>query len=426
MAVLVQNIWRILLMVGLLVCSAFFSGSETAFFNISRRQLQDFGKSPNRLENMAASLLLLPNRLLTTILLCNMMINVLYFAFGSVLSINLGKNIHPAIAGITAVVTFLALLLFGEMLPKSIAYCNSRRFCLAATPICYLFVRVLAVLLAVFETVVVKPSVRLLTFNPGGNEKAKSVNVNLLRTLIETSRKEGLISKDENELLLEVIEFSHLKVRHVMKPRVDMLAGEISESPEKFRRMMHEKNLTKMPVYSGNIDNIVGMIRMRQLLLEPGESISKLMVKMDFVPEHKSVESMIKYFQKSGRDMAIAVDEYGGIAGQVLLEDIIDDLIDPILEKREHIDPIEQIGPMEYRLAGNLAIHDWAHAFGLDPGKSRMATVGGFMASLLGSMPKPGDVANLSNVRLTVEKVSKHRIDSLLLSFEPLSSEKSE
>lgn len=426
MAFLVQNIWRILLMVGLLVCSGFFSGSETAFFNISRRQMQGFHTSKNRLENMAASLLLVPNRLLTSILLCNMMINVLYFAFGSVLSINLGKSIHPAIAGVTAVASFLALLLFGEMLPKSIAYCNSRRFCLAATPICYLFVRVLAPLLAVFETVVVKPAVRLLTFHPGGVKKAESVNANLLRTLIETSRKEGLIGKDENELLLEIIEFSHLKVRHVMTPRVDMLAGEICESPDNILRMMYENKLTKMPVYSKEIDNIVGMIRLRQLLLEPDKPISKLMVKIDFVPEHKSVESMIKFFQKRGIDTAIAVDEYGGIAGQVQLEDIIDDLIDPILDKREHLDPIEQIGPMEYRLAGNLAIHDWAHAFGLIPGKSRMSTVGGFMASLLGSMPKAGDVAYLSNVKLTVEKVSRHRIDSLLLSFEPLSSDKLE
>ena len=426
MAVLLQNIWRIGVMLLLLLCSAFFSGSETAFFNISRKQIQTLRSSANRLENLAASLIQIPNRLLTSILSGNMIVNVLFFAFASVLSINLGKGIGPAAAGAAAVLSFMSLLLFGEMLPKSLAYSNSKRFCLAATPICYLFVRILAPLLGAFESVVVKPAVRLFAFEPGRGALSKEVNVNLLRELIESSRKEGLISKDENQLLLEILEFSHLKVRHVMRPRVDMLAAEVSEPPANLRRLMHQNNVTKIPLYSGDIDNIVGMIHLRKLLLQGDMPVEEMLDKIQFVPEQKTVESLIELFQQSGTDMVIAVDEYGGIAGQVLLDDIIDELIEPIMERSTHTEPIEQIGPMEYRLAGDLAIHDWAHAFGIDPGKSRLATMGGFTASLLEKIPRPGDVAYLKNMKLTVEKVGKHRIESLIVTFESIADNNSD
>ena len=422
MAVFLANIWRIILMLLLLCCSAFFSGSETAFFNVSRRRLQAFATSAHRLENMAARLLRMPNRLLTSILLGNMTVNVLYFALASVLAINLAQSIHPAAAGIIGAVSFMLLLLFGEMLPKSLAYSNSTRFCLAATPVCYVFVRLLAPLLALFEFVVVKPSVRMLTFQPRRHIDGMQANVSRLKMLIEASRKRGLITPDENQLLLEILEFSHLKVRHVMRPRVDMQACEISTAGPDVRRIMSEKNLTKMPVYTRRLDDMVGFVHIRKLLLEPDKPIGKLLEKIHFVPEQKTVESLIGFFQDQRTDMAVVVDEYGGIAGQVLLTDIIDELIGPIAEQPTGA-AIEQIAPGQYRIAGNLAIHDWAEAFGIDPGKSRLATVGGFTAALLGSIPAPGDVAHLKNITLTVEKVKKHRIETLILTLEPVTEQ---
>ena len=405
----------------LLCCSAFFSGSETAFFNVSRRRMQAFAGSARRLENMAARLLRMPNRLLTSILLGNITVNVLYFALASVLAINLAQSIHPAAAGIVGVVSFIALLLFGEMLPKSLAWSNSTRFCLAATPVCYVFVRLLAPLLALFEFAVVKPTVRMLTFHPQPDTDGMEANVSRLKTLIEASRKQGLITANENQLLLEILEFSHLKVRHVMRPRVDMQACEISTAARDVRRIMSENNLTKMPVYTRQLDDMAGFVHIRKLLLEPDKPVKDLLEKIHFVPEQKTVESLIGFFQEQRTDMAVVVDEYGGIAGQVLLEDIIDELIGPIAEQPTDTaaTAIEQIAPTQYRIAGNLAIHDWAEAFGIDPGKSRLATVGGFTAALLGSIPAPGDVAHLKNITLTVEKVKKHRIQTLILTLEP-------
>jgi CBS domain containing-hemolysin-like protein len=420
MAVWLANIWRIVLMLGLVCCSAFFSASETAFFNVSRRQRQAFHASHNRLEKTAARLLRIPNRLLTSILLGNMTVNTLYFSLSSVLAIQLGQGVHPAAGGVAAALCFTILLLFGEMLPKSLAYSHSIRFSLVATPFCYVFVRVLAPLLAAFEWVIIKPAVRLLTFGADRGLRARPANVDQLKILIETTRREGLITRDENQLLLEILEFNRLKVRHVMRPRVDMPACDVAEPPEHIRRAMHRNRLTKMPLYSRDIDNMVGIIHMRKLLLEPDKPLQSLLDPVDFVPEQKTVESLIQFFRQRGCDMAVVVDEYGGIAGQVLLDDIISELIEPLTDKHEQAPPIEQLGPMRYRMAGDLAIHDWAEAFGIESEKSRFATIGGFVAGRLGRIPRPADAVDLDHVKLTVEKVRKRRIETLILTLEPI------
>jgi len=420
MAVWLANIWRIVLMLGLLCCSAFFSGSETAFFNLSRRQRQAFRASHNRLEKTAARLLRIPNRLLTSLLLGNNMVNIFYFALSSVLAFNLGEMIHPVAAAVTAAISFMVLLLFGEMLPKSLAYSHCLRFCLMATPFCYVFVRAMAPLVAVFEWFIVKPSVRLLTLGAGGRRQPTSVDQ--LKVVIETTRKEGLISRDENRLLLEILDLSNLKVRHVMRPRVDMPACDVATPVETIRSMMHRDRQTKMPLYSGNIDNIVGIIHIRKLLLEPDKPLAKLLDPIDFVPEQKTVESLIQSFRQHGSDMAIVVDEYGGIAGQVLLDDIVAELIEPLTSTHEP-PPIEQLGPMQYRLAGDLPLHNWARAFGVEPQRIHVATLGGFVASRLGKLPRPGDIVRLEHLKLTVEKIQKRRIETVILTLERIRGE---
>ncbi len=181
---------------------------------------------------------------------------------------------------------------------------------------------------------------------------------------------------------------------------------------------MQVNHLTKLPVYVGSIDNIVGMVHLRQLLLKPDASLDKIVQKVNFVPEQKTVESLLEFFRRSQTDMAVVVDEYGGIAGSVRLEDIAEELFGQ-MEAVSHTEPIKQTGPFEYRLSGNLAIHDWVEVFGIDLVETRLATVGGLVTALLGKIPKSGDVTCLKNLKFTVEKMQKHRIETLILTLEP-------
>ena len=127
----------------------------------------------------------------------------------------------------------------------------------------------------------------------------------------------------------------------------------------------------------------------------------------------------LESFRKTHTDTAIAVDEYGGIAGSVCLEDIVEELLGPI-EGADGIEPIELIGPLKYRLAGNLSIHDWSDTFGIDPAQSRLATIAGLVIALLGKIPKTGDEVCLKNLKFTVEKVRKHRIETIILTMEQI------
>ena len=408
-----EHLFLIFFMAILLFCSAFFSGSETAFFNLSRRTIRQFSQSQAKLERLTAKTLANPNQFLTALLFGNMLVNVLYFAITSMVSFQLGRSAGSAAGTMVAVIGFILLLLFGEMLPKSLAYANTRQFCLFSAPACYLFLKIFNPLLVAIETVIVQPAIRLFV-RP---QKRKGVSINQLKMLLDSSRQQGLISSHENQLIAEILKFSFLKVRHVMQPRVEMPACSIKTPVKTAIHDILEKNLVKIPVYTKSIDSVVGFVHLRDLFLYPDRPLSTLVRTVQFVPEQKSVESLVDFFHKTRTDTAIVVDEYGGVAGWVDLDDVMEQLLGPLEETAEN-KPIEQIGPMEYRLQAALSIHEWMEAFGIDLQEERAVTIGGFVITLLGRIPKEGDVVVFQNIKFTVEQVEKHRIQSIILTLE--------
>ncbi|HUT45513.1 MAG TPA: hemolysin family protein, partial [Sedimentisphaerales bacterium] len=405
---------KIVLMLILLAGSAFFSGSETAFINLSPRQIRLFDKSEHKLQKLVARLLGKRRQLLNCFLLGNMTVNVLFYAVSSVLIIRL-KDYGGLAAAFAALLSFVGVLLFGEILPKSLAYANSKTFCVAAALPAYLCLQILGPVELVFKVTILEPTLRLLL---GPARHPKAITVGEFKSLIETTRKQGLITADENRLFTEVIELGFLKVRHVMRPRVDMIACNVTESSAAAREKMKKNHLTRLPVYARSIDNIIGLVHLRQILLRGEVPLDKIVQDVNFVPEQKTVESLLEFFRRSRTDMAIVVDEYGGIAGSVRLEDIAEELLGQI-EPTSQTEPIEQTGPFEYRLSGNVAIHDWADVLGINLAETRMVTIGGLVTALLGKMPGNGDIAYLKNLKFTVEKVRKRRIETLILTLEP-------
>jgi putative hemolysin len=405
---------KIILMLVLLAGSAFFSGAETAFTNLSPRQIRLLEKSGHKLQKLAASLLGKRRKLLNCFLLGNMTVNVLFFAVSSVLIIRL-RNYGGLAAAVAALLSFVGVLLFGEILPKSLAYANSRNFSVAAALPAYIVLQIFGPVELVFKFAILEPALRLLL---GPARHPKAITTSEFKSLIETTRKQGLITANENKLFTEVIELGFLKVRHVMRPRVDMIACDVNEPSEEALRKMKKNRLTKLPVYAGSIDNIIGLAHLRQILLRRQVSLDKIVQKVNFVPEQKTVESLLEFFRRSRTDMAIVVDEYGGIAGSVQLEDIAEELLGQI-EPTSQVETIQQTGPFEYRLSGNVAIHDWADVLDIDLAQTSMVTIGGLVTALLGKMPKSGDVAYLKNLKFVVEKVRKRRIETLILTLEP-------
>jgi len=415
-AVFFHYVWQIVALAALLAASAFCSASETAFFHLSRRQVRQFTASQASLERLIASLLSDPNRFLTALLFGNMAVNVLYFAISSMLTIHIGRSAGVATGTGAAFVFFWVLLLGGEILPKSLAYANTLRFCLLASPACYVLLRVLSPLLGFLDRFIVQPLVRLVVHPSARSTPVSSAQ---LKLLLERTRREGLIGQDENLLLAEILKFGYLKVRHVMQPRVEMPACSMEMSGRQMRAMIHQHKLVKIPVYAQSIDAIAGVVSLRDLLLNPDQRPSAMLRPVPFVPEQKRVESLIEFFRSSGEDLAIVVDEYGGIAGCVRFDHIVGQLLRP-MENDTGQAPIEQIGPLTYRLAADLAIYDWAEAFGIDLEETHLTTLGGFVTALLGRIPRAGDEAYLKNMKFLVETVQSNRIVSVVLSLEPI------
>lgn len=422
-AIFGEYVFQVLLITLLLCCSAFFSGSETAFFSISRQTIRRFSASTTRLERLVSRILNNPNRFLTALLFGNMAVNILYFAVSSTLLINIAQNYGNLAGTACGIICFFLILLFGEMLPKSIAYANTKQFCLFAGPACFFFLKILSPLIKTIDWTVVQPAIRLLT----GAPKPAYLSTNQLKALLDSSRQRGLITHDQNQLLSEILNMNLLKVRHVMLPRVQMAICNITMTPTEVRNEMNNLKINRVPVCTSSIDRIIGVVHLRDILLYPDRPLDSIVHKVNFVPEQQTIDSLINFFKQSRTDYAVVVDEYGGVAGQIELEDVIEQLIGPLELDGSTPDLVEQIAPMEYRLHANLAITEWAAAFGVNPTEGRFQTIGGFVTALLKKNPEEGDTVTFGNIRFTVETVRKHRVCSVLLSLDPLTqSEKDE
>lgn len=420
MSILLEHSWRLLLMIGLLFCSALCAASETAFFTQSRRQLDLFRQSRNPLQTLVARLMESPERMLTTLLISNMAVNTLFFSLSSIFSLELARTINAGAGGVSAVLVFLIMLLFGDMLPKAAAYSNTRRICLWTAPLWYPVMRILQPILQVLDGLAIRPTLRLILGSRPSQRSSPPLMPQTLKRLLEPSREKGLLTESQNRLMTEVLQLGLLKVRHIMRPRVDLSFCEVHESPAVIRDRMVERKLTRMIVYEKSVDNTLGVLSLRDLILQTQSNIRSLLQIVDYVPEHAPAESLLDLFAAPGTDFVLVVDEYGGITGMVSRDILTIEFVggEPSFPS---IVPVEQIGPLEYRLAGNLPIHEWAGTFGINPRDFRGSTVSGLIVQQLGKIPRPGDSILIDNLRLTIEQMDRHRIRTVILQVESIS-----
>lgn len=419
MDAITANTGHIILMAFLVCLSAFFSGTETAFFNLTRRQIKQLKNSSHRVNRLTASLVGRPRHLLSVLLFGNMGVNVLYFACSGILILRVKEQAGVTFAVAAGFMSFVLLLLCGEIIPKSFSFSKSLKVSLFAALPVYLLVKILRPLITVFQIFIITPAMRLLI---GRIEKPQSMSTDEFRLLMNHISKSGYLSAIENRLVSEIAGLSTLKVRQCLCPRVDMLSCKLTEKRQIIIDTMRNANATRIAVYHDSIDNIVGFIYLRDVLTQPNSEIAKLVRETQYIPEQKTVESLLDYFRSTATDIAIVVDEYGQIAGSVSLEYVAEELFGPA-EPGQFSPLIEQVGPLRYRLSGDLAIHEWAKSFGLDYTHTRYSTVGGLIMSLMGTIPKEGDAAKLRNLLFTVEHVHKNRIVSVILTLESLNND---
>ncbi len=394
----------------LLLASAFFSGSETALFSLDDEGRTKAGARVRRLLDE-------PQSLLATLLLLNLLVNVLFFAIVRALAPE-GRAYADLAFDLGAL---FVLVLFSEILPKALA--------LRAGPA---FARVAAVPL-VPVTALLEPARRVVQFllelaMRGLGEIARpepGITTDALYEVLEHSAHGGLIESAEADLLSEVVELEGIRVREITTPRVDMIAIDLSDEDEEHRWFVVARalarRLTWLPVVRGSADEVVGCVRLRDVLAEPEGSIEDLVKPVLFIPEVASVLDLLHFLRDKKATEAIVVDEYGGTTGFATIEHIFEEIVGDLRVEGERVEaPVVRLADGRFRVAGGLSIRDWNEQFGREIVPAGFETVGGLVAALLGRIPRAGDVVRIGGLVAVVHEVRGRRVRSLDMSIEPL------
>ena len=397
----------------LLICSGLISGTEVAFFSLSKTDLDNLS-SKSKEENLVVKLLENPKKLLGTILITNNFINILIVLLFATLGESLFDNItnyYIKFAIEVVLVTFL-ILLFGEVLPKIYATRKSVQFSsLMAKPIHFL------------NTILTPLSIPLTSLtnvieNRLGN-KNNNLSVEKLSQALELT-SEDATTKDEQKILEGIVSFGNTETVQIMKPRTDVFALSDEESYENVLKKILKNGYSRNPVFNENIDNIIGVLYSKDLLAHLSKKTFKwqdLIREPFFVPENKKLDDLLSEFQEKKNHLAIVVDEYGGTSGIVTLEDVIEEIVGDINDEFDDDDlSYSKLDENNYIFDGKITIKDFCRVLDdededlFEEEKGESKTLAGFILEVSGKFPKKGEKINFKNYTFTIEALDRKRI----------------
>lgn len=415
--------YKLFVLAILLVFSAFFSGSEVALFSLDKKKVKELKKDSKLIGEYVQNLLDFPRRLLVTILIGNTLFNV----GASILSVELGLefarlNNYPLdlILIIQIILLTILILIFGEITPK-----------VWASKYPFKFTKVIAVPLY-WISVLIYPIAKIITDII--KAFASKINFDRARTALATSDlgeladigvEKGTIEEDEHHLIHGLVEFKEITAREVMTPRVDITAVSSDASFEEVRSLITESGHSRIPLFEGNLDNVTGIIYAKDLLpylgngsLKSGLDLTKIARKAMFIPESKLINELMHEFQEKNKHMGIVVDEYGGTAGLVSLEDILEEIVGEIRDEYDKEEnEITKISENSYLVLGKVPIDELNELLESDFSSENddYDTVGGFIFNTAGKIPDEGYTFLYEIFRFTVKDVINNRINSVLV-----------
>ena len=400
-----------------LVCgSAFFSGSETALFGLTVSERLELRRKRSVGARAAIQLLLRPRLLLILLLLGNMTMNVLYFIVSSMLMMNdLFNWLGDLLFGIGVL---LGMVICGELLPKFIASVFRQRYLRFVSPILLALFQGLRPLWIAIDRLIVTPLSRLAV----PDQSVDELSGEELQALVELSGRDGIVDAGEQQRLGDVLRIGSTIVRRAMIPRTRIKSLPVDADEDAVRTLVRQTRLTRIPIHDESPDSIAGILHVKTWLtnLRHGRSdLRDAMSPANYVPEVATLDKVLDHFRTTSTQMAIAVDEYGGTAGLITLQDVVEQFVGEIdnpdvTETR----PARSIGPNQWIVDGNAASTAWIDLFGVTLGFLPAATVGGLVTQLLNRKPEVGDVARLANVRMEVHHVEHDQVVTVLLTLE--------
>lgn len=408
-----SDIWKIVLVVAMMIFSAIFSSTETAYSSVNKLRLKNYEAQGSKKAKKALRLANRFDEVLTAVLIGNNIVNI---ATSSVSTIVFIKLVGSKGAAVSTVVVTVVVLIFCEVLPKSYAKKNAEKLALA-------FAAPLTFFVAVFKPFVWMLN-KLSSIISKGDE-APSVTEDELKYMIDEIEEQGVIEEQESELVKSALEFDEITVNEILIPRVKVIGAELGSTIDEIKELFSREMYSRLPVYEKSLDDIKGIITNKaffKMLVEGGNDIEPIIQEVPHIADTKLISEAMRDMQRSKVHLAVVIDQYGGTKGIVTLEDIIEELVGEIYDEDDEIETnIMMLAPDKYEVAGDMSISDMLEMLDLDEDMitTDYTSVGGWVTDVMEHIPEAGETAECGIFRITAAEVNEQNVEKVIIEVLP-------
>ena len=410
-----SSVSQIIALVFLVAMSAVFSSSETAITSVSKIKVRQLDQKDNKNAHLLKKLHDNMQTTISTILIGNNIVNIAASSIATILFTNI---FHQNGALISTVVMTVFVLIFGEVLPKTIAQYKNKSVALKFSRFIY------------FLTLVFKPIVKVLNILTrliiklfvGEDEDSSTLTEEELKTLVEVSEEEGVLKNQETEIMINALELKETLAVDIMTPRTSMASVDIEDAENDLKEIIKNITYSRIPVYEDNIDDIIGVLHIKELAHKIIEDDRDFKVRDILKPafyayEYIPVVDLFKQMRTKNISISIIIDEYGGTSGIVTMEDILEELVGEIDDEYDTEKEVTKLSYNEYLVDPEMRIDEVNERFDLDIQSDKFDSIGGFVIELLDRMPKSKDEVEFENMKFVVVNVDKRKITQLMIIF---------
>ncbi len=404
--------WWLILILLILVCgSAFFSASETALTSLNKIKLRNMVEENVKNADKIQKLIDDPNRLLSSILIGNNLVNNAAASLTTMIAVSLLGG-QSGVGAATMIITII-ILIFGEITPKTLASQNAEKVSIGVAKIISGVVIISTPVVKVMN-LITNGLIRILGGDTSG--KTPTITEAELKTMVNVSHEEGVLEVDERRMINNVFDFGDSKAKDVMTPRTDMICVEDNITYDEIVSIFKEERFSRLPVYHESVDNIVGILYVKDIIFIDVEHFktTDYMREPFFTYESKPISELFSEMRNNRIPAAIVLDEYGGTSGLVTLEDMVEEIVGDIADEYdEQEQEIEVIKEDEFVVDGSTRLEDVNEMIGLHLESEDFDTIGGYVIGILGSLPDGGEEVEENGIKIVVEEVDKNRIEKL-------------
>lgn len=425
---------QLLILVILLALSAFFSSAETALTCVNKIRIRGLAEEGDKRAILVKELTDNPSKMLSAILIGNNIVNLSASSLSTMLATKIaaqlgaGTNTATFVGLATGILTIL-ILIFGEITPKNMATLKAEKMALSYSGVILFLTNLLTPIIFLLDRVT-RFILFILRIDPDG--KASQITEDELRTFVDVSHEEGILESEERKMITNIVDFGDSIAKDVMISRLDICMVEVNTSYDDLLSEFTEHKFARMPVYDDTIDNIVGIINLKDFVFYNGDkekfNLRDLIREAHITYEYKNVSELFMEMRRDSIPMTIVLDEYGALSGLITMEDLLEEIVGEIRDEydEDEEDEIQQVTDNEYIVLGSTSLDDIEERIGLPLEAEEYDSISGHVINLLEHFPNPGEHAEDDYAVYTVLESEKNRIDKIHLLVKPQPDEDDE